>query len=85
MFGDVINSFLQSMDVGYGTRKREWISSEQNAVDDNKEYQVCANLKNTIEDIKPPQQSTQLHPAIPEATAIDNLSNLKLVLEENIG
>ena len=49
--GREINLFLQSFETGYGTESRQGITIEPNAVNDDEDYLVCANLKKHIDDI----------------------------------
>ena len=43
--GREINLFLQSFETGYGTESRQEITTEPNAVNDDENCLVCANLK----------------------------------------
>ena len=43
-----INLYLQSLKSGYGTESQQGITTEPNALNDVKDYLVCANLKNIL-------------------------------------
>ena len=46
--GREINLYLQSFGPGYGTESRQGITTEPNALNDDEQYLVCANLKNIL-------------------------------------
>ena len=48
--GREINSYLQSFRLGYGTESRQGITTEPNALNDDNQYLVCANIKKYIAD-----------------------------------
>ena len=45
-----INTYLQSFNTGYGVDSKNGITTVANAMDDDKEYYVCANYKQKIID-----------------------------------
>ena len=48
--GRELNLYLQLLGMGYGTESRQGITIEPNALNDDKDYLVCANLKKYIVD-----------------------------------
>ena len=46
--GSEINLYLQSFKLGYGTESREGITTKPNTLNNDKDYVVCANLKNIL-------------------------------------
>ena len=49
-FGCELNLYLQSLGMGYGTENQQGITITPNALNNDKEYLVCANLKKYIVD-----------------------------------
>ena len=49
MIGSKTNRFLASLELTYGTGSRGGITIEATTVEDNKEYQICADFKQKIE------------------------------------
>ena len=70
MMGSQINIFLSSVSTTFGTEGVDRITTETNALEDDKEYQVCATLKMRIDDAvaQSPRKSRRLNPEASTAT-----------------
>ena len=82
--GSEINLYLQSFESGYGTESQTGITTEPNALNDDKEYLVCTNLKKYIETSqkKRKRRSDRHNPEAIKKFGWDNILRCTAVLED---
>ena len=79
--GGDINTYIQSSGLGHGVHSKNEITTEVNAVEEDKEYYVCANLKKKIVDAVDARKRTsgQLNPEARTPIVITDKTSLQVV------
>ena len=88
VIGSKINTFLSWVSTSFGTEGVDGITTEANALEDDKEYQVCATLKMRIDDAvaQSPRKSRRLNPeASTSTTDMNTTTRLTAVFEVDDG
>ena len=76
-----INTYLQSLGLEYGGNSRVRITTEPNAMEDNKEYYICHTFWEKIVDVADVRKSTsdQLNPEARIPIVITDKTSLRVV------
>ena len=83
VIGSKINTFLSWVSTSFGTEGVDGITTEANALEDDKEYQVCATLKMRIDDAvaqSPRKRKSPLSLSSTAITDINTTNRLKVAL-----